>query len=99
MQIEWLDQALDDFDEAIARIDELNPQAARKFAKIIHLHIQQLHQMPLIGRRGRVEDTRELVIPGTHFIIPYRFDGHHLIELLAVMHDAREWPEKFDSPE
>ena len=99
MRIEWLEQALDDFDAAIAYLDEQNPQAARKIAKIIHLQVQQLHQMPLIGRRGRVENTRELVVPGTHFIIPYRFDGHHLIELLAVMHDAREWPEKFDSPE
>ena len=99
MRIEWLQQALDDFDAAITRIDKLNPQAACNIAKIVHLHVRQLQHMPLIGRPGRVENTRELVIPGTHFIIPYRFDGHHLIELLAVMHDAREWPEEFDSPE
>lgn len=95
MRIEWLEQALDDFDAAMSYIAEQNPKAAHKIAQTIHRQVSQLRQNALIGRPGRVENTRELVVSGTHFIIPYRFNGHNLIELLAVMHDAREWPEKF----
>jgi plasmid stabilization system protein ParE len=34
------------------------------------------------------------VVVQAHYIIPYRLKDQR-IELLAVMHDAREWPEGF----
>jgi toxin ParE1/3/4 len=38
-----------------------------------------------------VPDTRELIIPETPYIIPYRIhDGQ--IEILRVFHTARKWP-------
>lgn len=95
MRIEWLDKALDDFDAAMSCIAERSPDAARQVALAIYRQVGHLRQNPFIGRPGRVPGSRELVVSGTHFIIPYRFDGRELIELLAVMHDAREWPEKF----
>jgi addiction module toxin, RelE/StbE family len=95
MQIEWLDRALDDFDEAMSYIAERNPQAAQDVARQVHRQVAQLRFHPLLGRPGRVEGTRELVIGGTHFVLPYRFDGRDLAEILAVMHDAQEWPGGF----
>jgi len=47
-----------------------------------------------MGRPGRVDGTREFVVAGTPYIIPYRVRGE-TVELLAVMHGARRWPDTF----
>ena len=46
-----------------------------------------------IGRPGRVLGTRELIVPDTPYIIPYRVRGERL-ELISVFHGRRKWPEK-----
>jgi len=40
---------------------------------------------------GRVEDTRELVIPGLPFIVVYRVKKES-VEVARVIHGAQEWP-------
>ena len=49
------------------------------------------HAVP--GRPGRVLGTRELVIQGLPYIIPYRVRDNH-VEILRVLHTARRWPGK-----
>ncbi len=46
-----------------------------------------------LGRAGRVEGTRELVVPDTPYLVPYRVRGH-AVEILRVFHGARKWPKK-----
>ena len=46
-----------------------------------------------LGRPGRVEGTRELVVPDTPYLVPYRGRGH-AVEILRVFHGARKWPKK-----
>lgn len=88
-------QALGDFDDAMQWIAERNPQAAAATAAVVYQQVVQLNQHPQLGRPGRVPGTRELVISQTHFIAPYRIRSEEqLIEILAFMHDARQWPEK-----
>ena len=54
--------------------------------------VELLTEQPGIGRPGRIEGTRELVINGTPFLVPYRQkDGY--IEILRVYHHARCWPD------
>ena len=48
----------------------------------------------MAGRKGRTRGTRELVIPGTTFIVGYRIEKKE-VWILAVMHAARKWPEEF----
>ncbi|MGH9660026.1 MAG: type II toxin-antitoxin system RelE/ParE family toxin, partial [Bryobacteraceae bacterium] len=50
-----------------------------------------LASQPQMGRPGRVLGTRELVVPDTPYIIPYRVRGERL-ELIAVFHGAQKWP-------
>jgi len=49
---------------------------------------------PEMGRPGRVPGTRELVIPRTPFIVPYRLVGNTL-QILRIYHGARRWPNAF----
>jgi hypothetical protein len=43
---------------------------------------------------GRVPGTRELGIPKTPFVVPYRVH-HDVLQILRVYHHARRWPEHF----
>ncbi len=56
--------------------------------------IDLLQTQPDMGRPGRVLGTRELVVPHTPFIIPYRVRRGR-IELIAVFHGRQKWPARF----
>jgi len=55
---------------------------------------ERLRDFPRMGRDGRVEDTRELVIARTPFVVVYRLHRSQ-VEVLAVFHAARKWPHAF----
>jgi toxin ParE1/3/4 len=59
---------------------------------ILHQVEAVLPDNPEIGRNGRVAWTRELVIPKTPFLVPYRVNGQSL-EILRIYHAAQRWPE------
>lgn len=95
MNIQWSDEAVDDLRSLQAFIAKDNPTAARKMAlTIIEAVETQLPNHPQIGRPGRVSGTRELVIPGTPYIVPYRLKAG-TIQVLRVYHGARRWPDSF----
>jgi len=48
---------------------------------------------PQMGRPGRLAGTRELVVSGTPYIVPYRVRRERL-ELLAVFDGRRQWPRR-----
>ena len=50
---------------------------------------------PIKGRPGRVLDTRELVVAQTSLTVAYRVAGQ-IVEVIAVIHQAQECPERFD---
>jgi toxin ParE1/3/4 len=78
-----------------AYIEKNDPAAARRVALHIVESIETLLcDHPELGRSGRVPGTRELVIPRTPFIVPYRVVGN-TIQILRVFHGARRWPETF----
>ena len=70
-----------------------SPAAAARVAAVLVDSTAHLEQFPLSGRSGRIEGTRELVIPGLPYIIPYRLAGDE-IQILSVIHTSRKWPEK-----
>ena len=74
----------------IARDDRA--AAKRMVARVVEA-AQLLAGQPGLGRRGRVEDTRELVVAGTPYIAPYRVRSDR-VEVLRVFHGARKWPKR-----
>jgi toxin ParE1/3/4 len=93
MRIRWLKTALRNLDDAFQYVAEDNPEAAIRLAKKIRGTIQQLKEQPAMGRTGRVPGTRELIIAGTSYLIPYRVEKNE-IQLLRVFHTAQSWPRK-----
>ena len=96
MQIEWLETAANEFEAAIAWLEERNLIAANDLARTALFQIDQLKHFPMIGRVGRDSKTRELVITQSRYIAVYRISANkHLIEVLAFKHEAILWPEEF----
>lgn len=95
MKIRWVRLALDDLLKIDAFISSDNPSAAKKVLALIWGTTQLLKEHPQIGRPGRVAGTRELVISNTPFIAPYRVVSDE-IQILRVIHGARNWPVNFD---
>ena len=91
----WSPEAIEDLASLRAYIEQDDPGAAQRVALHILRNIETLlSQHPDMGRPGRVPGTRELVIPRTPFIVPYRVHGD-TIQVLRVLHGARRWPERF----
>lgn len=91
----WSPEAINDLAALRAHIAEDDPAAAQRVALHIVHNVETLLPRNLdVGRPGRVPGTRELVIPGTPFIVPYRVRGA-TIQVLRVFHGARRWPERF----
>ena len=98
MDVVWTTPALSDLDQIQDFIGRDSPAAAyRVTSSIIGKAARLLADNPMIGRRGRVNGTRELVIAGTAYIVVYRVKQD--VEILAVVHGAREWPEGFETLE
>jgi toxin ParE1/3/4 len=94
VQVRWLKRALKNLDEEAAYIARDNPEAAARIVERIVTSIEGLGAHPASGRPGRVPGTRELVVSGTPYLVPYRVRGE-TAEILRVFHGARKWPEKF----
>ena len=91
----WSPEAIADLESLRAYIEQDDPAAARRVAlHIIHNVETLLPDHPDMGRPGRVSGTRELVLPKTPFIVPYRLEGNR-IQILCVFHGACRWPERF----
>ena len=69
------------------------PNAARETAFTILSSVNRLAEHPGLGRPGRLPGTRELVVPGTPYLVPYRVRGDRL-EIMAVFHGRQRWPAK-----
>jgi toxin ParE1/3/4 len=94
MKIKWVRLALKDLDTAIEFIARDDPEAARRVFKRIWEAVQMIAEHPDAGRAGRVPGTRELVIAGTPFIIPYRV-VENTVQILRDLHGKRKWPQRF----
>jgi toxin ParE1/3/4 len=94
VRVRWLKRALKNLDDQAEYIARDNPQAAARIVERIATSVDRLATHPASGRPGRVPGTRELVITGTPYIVPYRVRDE-TVEILRVFHAARKWPEKF----
>ena len=92
--IRWLPKAQESLYMELTRIAVDDESAARRIALIVKLHIEQLEQFPESGRPGRIHGTRELVISGLPYILPYRIRGNN-VEILRFFHTSQKPPSRW----
>lgn len=95
MKIVWTEPARQDLRAIFEYIAKESPKAARALLAEIKERVGILASQPQLGRAGRVEGTREFVLAGTSYILPYRLKDKQ-IQILAVFHAARRWPQDFN---
>lgn len=95
MNILWLDAAEQDLEALTDYITINNPKTAIQIFNNICQSVEKLEAYPFLGREGRVEQTRELVIPNFPYIVVYTIRND--IRVIAVLHTSRKWPKEFSS--
>lgn len=93
MIIKWLPQSLANRDKLIRNIAEHNVVAAVEHLDEIHRQVDDLAAHPEMGREGRRQGTRELVISQTEFVVVYRIRPKlKRVELMRVLHARQQYP-------
>ena len=93
MKVIWSRRAIQHLVAVRKYIAKDSEQNAALVARRILDSVDLLQTHPEMGRPGRIPGTRELVVPNTPFIIPYRVRRGRL-ELIAVFHGHQNWPSK-----
>ncbi len=91
MRLKWLPTALRNLDSEACYIAADEPAAARLVVQRVLAAVGLLAEQPGLGRPGRVAGTRELLVPKTRYIVPYRVRGD-TVEVLRVFHTSRQPP-------
>ena len=94
MRVRWLRQALKYLDDEAAYVAADDPKAARLVVERVLGAVALLARNPGLGRPGRVPNTRELVVPKTRYLVPYRVRAD-AVEVLRVFHASRRLPDRW----
>jgi toxin ParE1/3/4 len=92
--IVWSPRAIAHLTDLRAHIAHDNPAAAGRIAATLLDAVEALTNHPQLGRPGRVPGTRELVVPGTRYLIAYRLRSDRL-EIVGVFYSRQKWPARF----
>ncbi len=96
MQVKWLARALRNIDDEADFIAQDDPVAARLVVHRIYHAVDRLADNPALGHPGRIHGTRELVVPETRYIIPYRVRPRlNRIEVLRLFRASRRLPQRW----
>ena len=90
MKLSWTPEAIADRDAIFDYIEADNPAAAAALDELFSEKAERLTDHPKLGRPGRVEGTRELVVH-ENYILVYDI-VEDLTRILRVLHAARQWP-------
>jgi toxin ParE1/3/4 len=82
MHVRWTTLAAQDLFQIVQRVQKDSSAAAAQVANKLYEGCERLQDFPRRGRTGRVEGTRELIVPGLPYIVVYRIQEH----------GAQDWP-------
>ena len=92
--VEWSVQASEDRVAIFDYLETDSRAAASRLDDRIEANVERLAGFPEIGRPGRIDGTRELVIAQTPYIVAYTFLGD-VVTILRILHGAQLWPGEF----
>jgi toxin ParE1/3/4 len=93
MNVVWSPRAIRHLVAIRKYIEKDSDVTAALIAARILEAIELLRTQPQMGRPGRLTGTRELVVSGTPYIVPYRVRRERL-EFLGVFDGRRQWPHR-----
>lgn len=94
MKLAWTPEAKADRRAIYRHIEPDNARAAIELDELFSQRTLQLVKHPMLGRPGRVDGTRELVVHRNYLVV-YDIDGE-LVRIIRILHAARQWPPAAD---
>jgi toxin ParE1/3/4 len=85
MKVRWLKQGVASLGLVEHYIAAENPAAGRRIVDLIEAAAERLSIFPLLGRIGVVHSTRELIVPGTSYLVVYAVADKE-VWILRVFH-------------
>ena len=92
MRIDWTLPARRSLATITEYIAQDDPVAAVALDDAILGHVAALGDHPRLGRVGRVEGTRELVIASNYLVVYCIDEESGSVSILQVLHAKLEWP-------
>jgi addiction module RelE/StbE family toxin len=88
MRLRWTRSALADLQRILECVEQDSPHAPQALAAGFKQTAEHLTRHPLIGRRGQIEGTRELMLH-RNYLLTYRVSSE-AVEILQIWHVAQE---------
>jgi toxin ParE1/3/4 len=92
-ELRWTFAAAEDLQEIADYPFEKTPSTAAELIRRIYKARSTPKEFPNRGRIGKKQGTRELLIPSLPYIVIYQV-GKNVVNILRILHAAREWPER-----
>ena len=90
MNLVWSEPAEEDLDAIVEYIAQDNLQAALDMDSLLRDTADRLILFPEKGKPGRIPGTRELIIH-KNYILVY-VTTPETVQIVTVLHSARQWP-------
>lgn len=90
LEVVWEPDAADQLAEIIEYIAQRNCAAADRLERQFHDKLEVASKMPRIGRPGRVDGTREIVVHPNYLAIYQVTDD--AIDVVRVLHARQRYP-------
>jgi len=94
VRLKWTRAASQDLESVERYISLDNPDVPIDTVLEIIRRVETLAEHPGMGRPGRVEGSRELVLGSLPYVVPYVHQSDTII-ILRVLHGEMRWPESF----
>jgi len=91
MELRWTEAAAADLEHIADYLFEHTPLHAERILRALYESPKQLLKFPALGRPGRAEGTRELVLTPLPYVVVYAVGGD-VIHVARILHGAQKWP-------
>ena len=91
MQLRWTEEAEADLRRIADYLFEQTPEHAPRIVQAIYDAPARLLTFPALGRPGKKQGTRELVLTSLPYLVVYTLTGD-TIHIARILHGAQKWP-------
>jgi toxin ParE1/3/4 len=94
MKVNWSAASVKHLQNSVDYIQGESARGAIAIRRRIIDTVRRVGLMPYSGRTGRIDGTREAVVPRSPYIVVYQV-SLQAVEILGIWHSSRQWPESF----
>ncbi|HEV2647379.1 MAG TPA: type II toxin-antitoxin system RelE/ParE family toxin [Acidobacteriaceae bacterium] len=91
IELRWTNAAVTDLERIADYLFEQTPEHASRIVRAIYDAPLKLREFPGLGRPGKVDGTRELILTSLPYLLVYVQAGD-IIHLVRILHGAQKWP-------